>query len=63
MQGNGVGVLPQLTWATWLATALLQMDSHWEPSNEAVMTLELVKRPPEAVMSWLIVTLVLARPW
>ena len=33
------------------------------PSNDVVKTLDGVSNPPDAVMSWLIVTEVLASPW
>ncbi len=36
----------------WLA-AVCQMASHWAPVRDVVMTLEVVRRPPEAVISWL----------
>ena len=49
--GAGVGVELQLSWATWLATAAFQMDCHWEAYREAVMTFDVVSRPPDAVMS------------
>ena len=63
LQAEGVGEEPQLSWATWLATASLQMASHWAPVSDVVITLEVVSRPPDAVISWLMVTYVLASPW
>ena len=60
---SGVGVAPQLSWATWFATASFHMASHWAAVRDAVMTLDGVRRPPDAVISWLTVTSVLAKPW
>ena len=59
---SGVGVAPQFSWATWFATASFQIASHWAAVRDAVMTLDVVSRPPDAVMSWLTVASVLANP-
>ena len=59
---SGVGVAPQFSWATWFATASFHMASHWAAVEDAVITLDAVSRPPDAVMSWLTVTSVLAKP-
>ena len=56
LQGGGVGDEPQLSEPTSFATASLQMVSHWDPVSDVVITLEVVSRPPDAVMSWLTVT-------
>ena len=61
-QGDGVGVALQLSWATWFATAAFQIDCHVWPVSDVVMTLDVVSSVPDAAMSWLIVTLVLAKP-
>ena len=52
----------QLSWATWFSTAAFQIDCHVEPVSDTVITFEVVSSPPDAAMSWLIVTSVLAKP-
>ena len=63
LHGAGVGDAPQFSRATWLATASLQMASHWDAVSDVVRTLDVVRRPPDAVTSWFTVTNVSARPF
>ena len=56
LHGLGVGDEAQFSCATWLATASFQMMDHSLPGSDAVMTLDVVRRPPDAVISWLTVT-------
>ena len=59
---SGVGVAPQFSWRDLVRHGVVPDGEPLGRGEDAVMTLDVVSRPPDAVMSWLTVTSVLAKP-